>query len=201
MSGSDYYAMLGVSQTATEGDIRTAFRRLVQSQHPDRRRDVDREQAVEEFQALTQAANTLLDAERRVEYDRTRRSAGRQRSAGDEALRTLVQRSINAFREGDMKLALDSIDQATRLAPDQARPWHLLAQVSVKAGKKSQALRAAQRAVEIEPNNPKYLLTAGRLCADAGRTGAARQLLEKAEQWGAEPAQVRPLLDQLKKRR
>lgn len=198
---ADYYAVLGVTQTATDGEIRAQFRKLVQQQHPDRRRDVDRGQAVEEFQMLTQAANTLLDPERRVEYDRTRRSAGKQRSAEDQAVNTLVQRGVNAFRDGDLKLALDSLQRATQQAPDQARVWHLLAQVSVKAGKRSQALQAAQKAVELEPNNGRYLVTAGRLCADAGRVKTALQLLEQAQQWGAEPAQVRPLLDELSKRR
>lgn len=198
---ADYYAMLGVAQTATDGEIRTRFRKLAQLQHPDRRNDVDRAQAVEEFQKLTQAANTLLDPERRVEYDRSRRSAGKQGSAEERAVNTLVQRGVNAFRDGDLKLALDSLQRATQQAPDQARVWHLLAQVSVKAGKRGQGLKAAQRAVELEPNNGRYLVTAGRLCADAGRTRTAVELLERAEQWGAEPAQVRPLLDELRKRR
>ncbi len=201
MSRTDYYAMLGVAQTANKEEIQAAFRKLVQTRHPDRRRDVEYVRAVEEFQALTQAANTLLDAGRRVEYDRTRRSLGRQLSTEEEAIRTLVQRGIHAFRQGDLQTAMESLEKATQSAPDQVRPWHLLAQVSAKAGKKSLAMRAAQKAVELEPNNPTYLMTAGRLYFEAGRAGVAQQLLEQAEQWGAESAQVRPLLDELKKKR
>ena len=32
----DYYAMLGVSKSATDNEIKTAFRRLALKHHPDR---------------------------------------------------------------------------------------------------------------------------------------------------------------------
>lgn len=202
MSATDYYAVLGLPQTASDGEIRARFRELVQEQHPDRRTDIDHDQAVEKFQLLTQAANTLLDPERRVEYDRERRSEPRKSSVEDEAVRTLVQRGVAAFREGNLKLALDSLQKATQLAPDQGRIWHLLAQVASRVhSRRGLGLQAAQKAVELEPNNPKYLLTTARACLDAGRTKTAQQLLERAQRWGAEPSQVQRLLDQLEKRR
>ncbi len=198
----DFYAVLGLPTTANESEIRERFRRMTKEHHPDRVPVAERSGALERFQKITQAANTLLDAERRLAYDRQRMIGEGASGGGDEAVRVLIQRGVAAFREGDLRTALDSLERATQSTPQDARAWHLLAQVAGKIPpKRTVGLRAAQKSVELEPHNPKYLLTSARLHLAAERHAAAQNLLKQAEQWGADAAQVAQLQGELKGRR
>ncbi|XP_030634304.1 dnaJ homolog subfamily B member 9 [Chanos chanos] len=62
----DYYAVLGVPHTATEGQIKRAFRGLAMKHHPDRNRRSDAPQI---FTQIAQAYEVLSDARRRRLYD------------------------------------------------------------------------------------------------------------------------------------
>ena len=63
----DYYDTLGVSQGASDEDIKRAFRKLAMEYHPDRNR---REGAEEKFKEINEAYQGLSDSEKRGTYDR-----------------------------------------------------------------------------------------------------------------------------------
>jgi molecular chaperone DnaJ len=65
----DYYEVLGISRTATEDEIKKAYRKLALKYHPDRNPD-DRHGAEERFKEISQAYQVLCDPERRTLYDR-----------------------------------------------------------------------------------------------------------------------------------
>ena len=65
----DYYAVLGVSRDASEGEIKKAYRKLALKWHPDKVKSGDRELASEKFKQISEAAETLLDKDKRAEYD------------------------------------------------------------------------------------------------------------------------------------
>ncbi|GEO13901.1 molecular chaperone DnaJ [Microvirga aerophila] len=68
MSKRDYYEVLGVSKTATEAEMKSAFRKLAMQYHPDRNPG-DHEAEVK-FKELNEAYQTLSDAQKRAAYDR-----------------------------------------------------------------------------------------------------------------------------------
>lgn len=68
MAKRDYYAVLGLKRSASDDEIRRAFRDLARKHHPDLSRDPD---AQARFVEIQEAYDVLSDAEKRAAYDRT----------------------------------------------------------------------------------------------------------------------------------
>src|SRR5437660_5657975 len=64
----DYYEVLGVSRSATEQDLKSAYRRLAHQHHPDKNQNDPH--AEEKFKEAAEAYAVLSDAEQRRRYDR-----------------------------------------------------------------------------------------------------------------------------------
>jgi curved DNA-binding protein len=64
----DYYQTLGVSRTATEKEIKQAFRKLAKKYHPDA--NPDNPQAESRFKEINEAYEVLSDTDKRAKYDR-----------------------------------------------------------------------------------------------------------------------------------
>ena len=65
----DYYAALGISKTATEPEIKSAYRRLVREHHPDRQGDPIK------FRAVAEAYEVLGDPIKRQAYESAQNNA------------------------------------------------------------------------------------------------------------------------------
>ena len=63
----DYYELLGVNRSASEDDLKKAYRKLALQYHPDR--NPDDKQAEEKFKEVSEAYSVLSDAQKRAQYD------------------------------------------------------------------------------------------------------------------------------------
>jgi len=69
-SKENFYEILGISEKASEEEIKKAYRKLSLQYHPDRNNN-DQE-CVKKFQKIGEAYETLSDKQKRKEYDMTR---------------------------------------------------------------------------------------------------------------------------------
>jgi DnaJ-class molecular chaperone len=64
----DPYSLLGVTRTASEAEIKSAYRKLAKELHPDRNQDNPK--ATERFSEVTRAYDLLSDVGKRARFDR-----------------------------------------------------------------------------------------------------------------------------------
>lgn len=67
MSDKDFYEILGVSRSASDDDIKKAYRKLAMKYHPDR--NPGNKEAEEKFKEAQKAYDILSDKEKRAAYD------------------------------------------------------------------------------------------------------------------------------------
>jgi len=70
----DYYKILGVSDNATQDEIKKAFRKLAMENHPDR--NPDNKEAESRFKDANEANEVLSDENKRKEYNYKRKNPG-----------------------------------------------------------------------------------------------------------------------------
>lgn len=64
----DYYEVLGVGKSATEAELKKAYRKLALQFHPDK--NPDNKEAEEKFKEAAEAYEVLSDSDKRTRYDR-----------------------------------------------------------------------------------------------------------------------------------
>jgi molecular chaperone DnaJ len=100
MSKRDYYEVLGVTRTATEIEIKRAYRTLAVKHHPDK--NPGDEHAEEKFKEASEAYSVLSDAQKRSAYDRFGHQGVGAGAAGFDPGFSNIEDIFDLFGFGDM---------------------------------------------------------------------------------------------------
>lgn len=156
MAQKNPYEVLGVSERASEEEIKKAYRTLVKQYHPDRYTDNPlKDLADEKLREINQAYDSIMstNGKKRSEgYDSS------QKSSDFQHVRDLINR--RNFREAD---------QILRSSNNRTAEWHfLMGVVFMNQGWYDQAFSYVEKAVNMNPSNPEYMNVYNQLKSRAG---------------------------------
>ena len=195
-----YYAILGVPHNATARQVRQRFLALARERHPDKFQGEDKQVAELEFQLVTEAFNTLHDAERRRQHDmELAQPVGTSESDQAKVSRIYVQRATEETKKGNSQQAVEYLDRATREDDQNHQAWYHLAQL-LRGRRRTlpRARLAITRACDLQPMDPNYLKLAGDLFAESGLPDKAEDYYQKALDWGGADPSVEERLKSLR---
>lgn len=185
-AGKSFYAVLGVAENATTDQVITAYRSVVKTRHPDRVPPEARAAAEVEFRILTEAYNTLRNAEARKEYDRARKAGAP--SGSSEPRLTPEQEARQAFARGMKKLeakdlygAFQEFERAVSDKPDWAEAQFQLGLVCLRNAQwRRRGVELIEKAMALDPEKPEYPAALIKVYLDAGLKTRAQGLYNTA---------------------
>lgn len=157
---TDPYSVLGVSSTASDDEIKRAYRELARKYHPDNYQDNPLSDLAEEKMKEINEAYEEVNRIRSGGGGTTSSSYGYGGSAYQSAYQRqsssadpLFQRVRQCINVGDLGTA----EQLLREAPNQSAEWHFLAgSIAYRRGWLDEARQRFQVACNAEPSNLEY---------------------------------------------
>jgi tetratricopeptide (TPR) repeat protein len=198
IASQNYYEMLGLSQGASEEEVRKAFFRLAKEFHPDRSAKPglqDLEETLEYvFSNLTEAQRTLIDPDAREEYEVTMQEGPKRTSMAPgprdedqvrDALEAekLFQKAVVLMRAEKWDKSLELVDRARQLAPREGEylaVWaYLQSRTRTHDAPVDDLIAHLRRAEETSPKSERVHLYLGQLLKRVGHTAEARTHFEQ----------------------
>ena len=142
------YEVLGVSPSASESEIKAAYRELAKKYHPDKYTDSPLADVAEEkMKEVNEAYDEIMNA---------KKSGGSSSSSG------AYTNTSSAYYNVRVLIQQNRLDEAERIldsetGPDHSAEWYFLRGMCYfRRGWTQQAAQYFQRANQMEPNNAEY---------------------------------------------
>jgi molecular chaperone DnaJ len=154
----DYYAVLGLSPSATQDEIKHAYRQLAMQWHPDRN---PAPEATDRFREIAEAYAVLSDPIKRQAYDAGGHAGVSQRWSADDLFRDFDFGDLFTGRFADLGGIFSELFPGSRRAGGKPRGVDLRFELRLSL---DEAARGGERLVEIRKTER---------CRSCGGTGAA----------------------------
>lgn len=186
---NDHYEVLGVEQDASGEEIRDAYYGLVKFYHPDVNPNTEheiREKAEEIFTRITSAYETLIEPEKREEYD------SREELAELKTNAKYIYEAEMAFKTGitlliqrDYSGAEKKIREALDMNPDEpaylgAHAWALFLSANDKSLVEEEAKKSLEKAISMNEKIPENYYYLGSIYKHANDLKKAEEYFNKA---------------------
>ena len=168
-SKRDYYQVLGVSRSASDEDIKRAFRKLAMEYHPDRNKDLS---AGERFKEINEAYQVLSDSRKRSNYDTFGHAGVQSNGGGFEGFENFggFGDIIDAFFGGSTRRSARTARQGADLHVELTLEFEKAAFGSEEElDVRRHELCSRCRGARSEPGSPPNT------CAQCGGTGEVRR--------------------------
>jgi curved DNA-binding protein CbpA len=174
------YDVLGVAPTASAEEIRAAYLQRAREGHPDRFLDAaEKSRAQDEFQKISEAFQTLSNAQRRQAYDGE--LAAPQPQSPEQIASDAFARGVKAAEARQDQEAVDLLKIALHHQPEQAQYHLALAQVLARHPAHARdAIQALERAVQLKPANAAWQAQLAVMLSAQGLKIRARKVVEMA---------------------
>jgi curved DNA-binding protein CbpA len=162
-TAADYYTILGVEDSATDNEIRSAFYQLAKEYHPDRHlsvEDATKDKLHDIFAHITKAYSILSKPEKRKEYHDAL-SSGPSNTSRIELARERFTEGCNEYRRKAFAKAAQSFAQAAYLDQSIAAYHFHYGLALLKLDEPKEAQEALARAHGLDPQNDKIIAELG----------------------------------------
>ncbi|MBR2612153.1 MAG: J domain-containing protein [Clostridia bacterium] len=154
----DPYEILGVPKSATDDEIKAAYRALARKYHPDNFEDTNplKELATEKMQQINEAYDEIMrmrQASAKGNFDTGSHFSSQGGAHGNiPPIYMTIREKINKKRFGEAENLLMSVAESERIAE-----WHFLYSIILfKRGRVNDAMRELEIACMADPSNTEY---------------------------------------------
>lgn len=183
----NYYSILDISQNTNEEDIEVAIKekKRLWTQRQNAPKPEQQQQASNNLRLIPEIENTLLDKQKRKEYDDKLQSAPKDESNVDASkieANDLVKEGWRLFYNNEIADALMVATRATELQGDNPDAWALLGCVRAEWGEIEDAIYEYKRAIKLRPNDATFYYELGGIYEDEKQWQNAMDQYNKATQ-------------------